>query len=426
MCAKGYIEERIENLQRRVKQIAENPRPEFLRANRLRYEIELEAMLHVREAWKEGRPFAILRTIFSLTKALGFEYQGYIDWGDRVRDPKRYYDIAVSRLGFPEHTCDRTMTALGLFLSGEVPVPKLFSLARVPCDPERWSSQAACELSGTLYFELSRQNTNDLQNLESAAEQFGELIEFAERSVPGIKYSEDRLIEHLEMDQKAYDYFCDTYKLRKLVPCPLSAQDCFRLATVPSRYPNPAKALEYAKAYHDELFERADKGIGGVHEEKLRIAWLATGPYGRSTFELLRKKGVSMVWFHYGTAAHHYGVIDSVYGDSLYGRKLKPLEELARMEHWTSNAWGGDYEMWTDSLLKVCKELKVDAVVAFLQTGCVTTNSLKKVTADRLKNELGIPTLDLPGREFFATPAATDQMNQKLEQFLDICIANKK
>ena len=45
-----------------------------------------------------------------------------------------------------------------------------------------------------------------------------------------------------------------------------------------------------AIAYHDELFERADKGIGGVHEEKLRIAWLATGPYGRSTFELLRKK----------------------------------------------------------------------------------------------------------------------------------------
>lgn len=426
MSPVGFIDEQIAKLQRRVKQIAENPRREFLRANRLRYEIELESMLHVKESWQAGKPFAILRGIFTLTTPLGFEYQGYIDWGDRVRDPRRYYDIAVGRLGFPDHTCDRTMTALGLYLSGEVPTPKLFTPSRVPCDPERWSGQAACEMSGTLYFELSRQNTNDLEALEAAAEQFGELIEFAEKSVPGIKYDEDKLIELLEMDQKATDYFRDTYKLRKQAPCPLSAQDCFRLATVPSRFPNPEKALEYARAYHDELFERVEKGIGGVHEEKLRIAWLATGPYGRSTFDLLDKKGVSMVWFHYGTSARQYGVIESVYGDNVYGRRLKPLEEVARLQHWTTNIWGGGYEMWTDSLLKVCKDLKVDAVIAFLQTGCVTTNSLKKVTADRLRDELGIPTLDLQGREFFATDAATAEMNQKLEEFLDLCIANKK
>ncbi|MBI2856700.1 MAG: 2-hydroxyacyl-CoA dehydratase [Chloroflexi bacterium] len=426
MSPQGFVDEQIQNLQRRVKAIAENPRPEFLKANKLRYEIELENMLRVKEAWGQGRPFAVLRGIVALTRPLGFEYMGYIEWGDRVRDPQRYRNIAVGKLGFPEHTCDRTMTSLGLFLSGEVPVPRLLTTLRVPCDPERWSSQAAAEFGGVLYFELARLNSNDYENIHNAAEQFGELIEFAEKSVPGIKYDEDRLVELLQMDQQAYNYFYDSFELRKRVPCPLSAQDCFRLATVPSRYPNPQKALEYARMYHDELFERAEKGVGGVKEEKLRIAWMATGPYGKSTYDLLAKKGVSMVWFHYGTGAHSYGAIRSVYGDNTYGRKLTPLEELARVEHWTANAWGGDYELWTDSLVRICKELKVDAVVDFLQMGCVTTNSLKKISAERLKKEVGVPTLDLPGREQFATEEETIQMNQKLEEFLDLCIANKK
>lgn len=42
------------------------------------------------------------------------------------------------------------------------------------------------------------------------------------------------------------------------------------------------------------------------------------------------------------------------------------------------------------------------------------------------KEELGIPTLDPEGREFFATESGQAEMNRKLEEFLDLCIANKK
>ena len=43
-----------------------------------------------------------------------------------------------------------------------------------------------------------------------------------------------------------------------------------------------------------------------------------------------------------------------------------------------------------------------------------------------LREELGIPTLDLEGREFFATESSRIDMNKRLEEFLDMCIANKK
>ena len=108
-----FIQEQIDNLQRRIKNIEQNPRPEFLKSNKLRYEIELENYLHVMDAQKDGKPFAILRGLHVLTQPLGFEIEGYIEWGDRVRDPQRYLDVAVNKFGFPEHTCDRTMTGLG-------------------------------------------------------------------------------------------------------------------------------------------------------------------------------------------------------------------------------------------------------------------------------------------------------------------------
>lgn len=419
-----FIEDQIKNLQRRVRNIEQNPRPDYLQSNKLRYEIELEGYLSVWEAWKAGKPFAILGGVEPLTHPLGFQMQGYVEWGDRVTNPQKYYDLAVSKMGFPEHTCDRTMIALGLLLSGEVPIPKLIVSRRVPCDPERWSAMAAAKYAGVLFFDLCRLCSTGDDNIRYLAEQVGELIEFAEKSIPGIKYDEGKLIEVLEMDHQAHRYMQDTYNLRKRVPCPISPQDSFRIMRLPHRYHDPAKVLEYCRVYHDEMFERAEKGIGGVPEEKLRLAWLATGPYGRSTFDLLVRKGVSLPWFHYGVAAYNFGVLHDDYGDNKYGRKLTPLEELGRLFNY--NTWSGASEVWVDSLLQVCQELKIDAVVDFLQAGCVVTKNLKRITAQRLKEELGIPTLDVEGREFFSTEAAAVEMNKKLEEFIDMCIANKK
>ncbi|MBI4296003.1 MAG: 2-hydroxyacyl-CoA dehydratase, partial [Chloroflexi bacterium] len=332
----------------------------------------------------------------------------------------------VSKLGFPEHTCDRTMTALGLVLSGEVPLPRYVVAHRVPCDPERWSPMAASKFTGTLFYGISKAVNNDYDGLRFVAEQMEEAIEFAERSIPGIKYNEDDLIERLEIEKQAADLYRETYELRKRVPCPLSPQDCFRLGARPGGNHNAQRGLEYVRAYHDELFERAEKGMSGVSEEKLRIAWLATGPYGRSAMDLLARKGVSMVWFNYGVSAGNYGVIRNDLGDATFSKKLTPLENAMLMGNWITNTWGGTSETWVDPLVQICRELKVDAVVDFLQVGCVTTKNLKRITTQRLQEELGIPTLDVEGREFFTTEAGAIEMNKKLEDFFDLCIANKK
>jgi benzoyl-CoA reductase/2-hydroxyglutaryl-CoA dehydratase subunit BcrC/BadD/HgdB len=341
-----------------------------------------------------------------------------------VQDARKYYDIVVTKAGYPEHTCDRTMTALGLLLNGELPTPNLVAALRMPCDPERWSYMAAAEYSGALFFGMDNALGVHSDSLRYLADQLGEFIEFAETNVPGIKYDEDKLVELLHMDREAFDLMRRTYELRKRVPCPLSPKDAFRLALLPSWYSNPVKALGYQRAYTDELFERAELGVGGVGEEKLRVAWLATGPFGGPTFDLLAEKGVSIPWFHYGIAARSFGVVhDAYFEEGFYGRGLSPLEEMARFPNY--NAWGDLADKWIDPLIQVCRDLHIDAVIDFLQPGCVVTKCLRQVTSERVKNELGIPVLDLEGREFFDSPAARAEMDRKLETFLDSCIQNR-
>jgi len=334
-------------------------------------------------------------------------------------------NIAVGKFGFPDHTCDRTMTALGLFLSGEVPLPRLMTSHRVPCDPIRWSTTAAAKYGGVLFYDISRLNSCGFQNLQCSAEQIEDLVEFAEKSMPGIKYDESKLIEDLEIDARAAQYMYETYELRKKVPCPISPQDVFHTNRVPSRYPHPEKMLEYYRMYRDELAERAAKGKGGVPEEKLRIAWLATGPYGRSTFDLLARKGVALPWFHIGAAAHTFGLARADYGDeSVYGRKLTPLQEL--VVNWNTNTWAdNNINKWVETLITACRDLKIDAVVDFLQIGCIVTKNVKRITAQRVWEELRIPTLDVEGRELVANEGAQAELNKKLEEFVDMCIAKK-
>ncbi|MBM2825218.1 MAG: hypothetical protein HW402_882, partial [Dehalococcoidales bacterium] len=69
-----FVQDQIDNARRRIKNIEENPRPEYMKTNKLRYEIELEEWLELDENWKAGKPFAMLTGVGGagrLTRPLG-------------------------------------------------------------------------------------------------------------------------------------------------------------------------------------------------------------------------------------------------------------------------------------------------------------------------------------------------------------------
>ncbi len=87
------------------------------------------------------------------------------------------------------------------------------------------------------------------------------------------------------------------------------------------------------------IFERAEKGFGGMLEERLRLMWCNIGiNYDESIYRWLQQQGVAF-YYVYGMLAHSLGLRMGFYGDPWNGRQLTPLEEEARYIFY--NSWGG-------------------------------------------------------------------------------------
>jgi benzoyl-CoA reductase/2-hydroxyglutaryl-CoA dehydratase subunit BcrC/BadD/HgdB len=414
-----FLNEQIAKLERRIAYIENNPSRTDLKTNKELYELELNGIHELIEAWRADEPFAIMTGLEVIAKSLGFHAWNYIAAGDRVTDPQRYLNAAV-QAGYSDHSCDRTLAALGLLLRGEAPLPKMVVSIRFACEPERLTTVAAAQHSSALYYALDNPLGWHYEGLRYVADQMGEMIELAESNIPGIRFDEERFLEMEDNYREARRLARMNYELRKRVPCPIAPKDAFRLD-----YLGDSKAgLAFMHRRLDEIADRADRGIGGVPEEKLRVAWMATGPFNRETFKILVDKGVSVPWFHFGGAASVYGLVPFGNHEERYGRKLSVLERMAEVAHFSGWAQTADY--WVDPLIQACRDLKIDAVVDFLQPGCVVTKGLKKIVATRVQNELGIPVLDLEGRQFFSSPTAEAQMNERLSQVLDVWIENKE
>jgi benzoyl-CoA reductase/2-hydroxyglutaryl-CoA dehydratase subunit BcrC/BadD/HgdB len=421
----NYIEAEYAKMERRVKKIRENPDPTKLKATGMLYELEMELRAHELEAWKEGRPFCFGPNFPALITSMGFEYLPIQNEADRVTNADKYFDILRTH-GYPDYHCDRTIIGVGMVLAQDVPVPAMTVAVNQACDPIMLMGHTIGQYYSPHHFCIdidAVHNEPTERLLQYTTNQLGEWIEFAEARVPGIKYNEDRMLELTEMDKQACDYLRDIYELRKRSPCPLSGQDVFRLPRNPSQFPNPQKCVDYYRTLRDEIGERADKGLGAVKEEKVRIMWTITAPFFADVFKLLENQGASVVHFQVGGAARFFGTKGYYGDDSEYGRKLTPLEDQARVL--TMNSWAGLANRWVDDTIYFCKELNVDGIVNFEQWGCVAAVLTRKVLQDRVEAELGIPNLFVEGRNLDTSTFDIEDFRERMEHFVGVCVDRK-
>ncbi len=166
----------------------------------------------------------------------------------------------------------------------------------------------------------------------------------------------------------------------------------------------------------------ADKGMGAVKEEKLRVMWGVSGPFFADPFRFLEEKGVSIPYWHIGEGSRFSGAHFPFYGDeSEYGRKLSPLEDEARM--FNSSAWGGLGKRWIEDTIFLCRDLSIDALIYYQLWGCTVTVNLGKIVADAVERELGIPTLLVEGRCLDQESFDQRELENKLADFVEMCLA---
>ncbi len=419
-----YLEGEIGRFQKRLQKIKENPDPTKLRANAMLYELQLDDAISQLEDYKAGKPFSYGYPRFIL-HAMGFTVYGGHGQADRTAQGEgntRYIDILRDD-GWPDLACDRTVVAILLVTSGDYPKPHFVSVCNESCEFASHNSQALAQLCKVPYFVVDIGNDCDEENLKYVADQLGQEVEFIEKNVPGTKYNEDKLIELQYYDRLGAKIQREVYEFRKRRPCPINPRDAQREQRGAGRYRNPEKGIEYLKAQRDEIFERAEKGIGVMKEEKLRLMWTTVGiNHDESIYKWLEDQGVAL-HYAWGMHARQIGIRMGFYGDPWNGRKLTPIEEEARFCFY--NSWNGRGQRLIDDWLFIAKDQGVDGIVYPLQPGCLPVLSIHKLFADAAE-AVGIPTLRLDIRGIFREGYNQQDVKNKLSNFMEICLARKQ
>ncbi|MBI2957687.1 MAG: 2-hydroxyacyl-CoA dehydratase [Chloroflexi bacterium] len=425
----NIFEVEIAKYERRLKRIASSPGSNMLASNRLLYEAHLEQNREQLRWWQEGKPF-ISQSAFGIetfVQAFGdFQMLNLIPIADRLGT--RLAEAAfekVRAMGLPEYACDRTTLFFPLaIMGGELPRPKLIVTRTGACNVMSNSHRALGQMMGVPVFtiEVPFQEPHQ-EHLGYVVAQLEQLIEWIEVNLPGAKYDEEKLAEMQQATKPYFDALHDIYELRKLVPCPDHPRDVFREPVHPGQFVNPGKMIEYYQSYRDELRERVRTGFVPVGEEKMRIVWGITGPYGSGIWDYLAGRGVSVPWWQYGGTARIF--YKPTLGDvTEFGRKLSPLEEVARTMLY--NSWGGDGERWIRDTVMVCRDFKADGFVQFEQTGCQPVLGLGRLVAQRLEKDLGIPSWQVEERQLLGHSERTEaEFVSGLGAFIDLCFNRK-
>lgn len=332
----------------------------------------------------------------------------------------------VRAMGMPDYACDRTVLFLPLaVMDNDLPRPQVLVAYTGSCEVVHDSHRTLARLLNVPFYSTDVPFEDPAsKHLPYVVKQLEGLIEWVEAKVPGARFDEKKLVELQRYSRRWRQALHEIHLLRQKVPCPDHPQDVFREPPYPSQFTDPSLIVQYYEAYRDELKERASRRWTPVGEEKLRLVWAITGPYGSGIWKYLAGRGVSVPFWQFGAAPRDFWM--PIEGDqSEFGKSLSPLEEEARTMLY--NSWGGIGERWIRDTVSMCRDFNADGLVLFEQTGCAPVSGIGQIVVDRVQGELGIPVWRTEGRQLLATNER-DKANfmSGLEVFVDHCLETKK
>ena len=191
----NFYEYNVARLESRIKKIDENPDPTKLRSNRIRYEMDLEQAKEQLRAWREGKPFSEGGGFMAgmLVGAMGFAPSSFTEAAYAAPDAMRYLDLARSK-GLPvDNSCDMTSVPFAMSECGELAKEDLLVCDQHGCTAMMLAGVSMKHAQGTYSFSIDCGFEENETNLKHVTDQLYELIEFTEKSFPGvIKYDEEQ------------------------------------------------------------------------------------------------------------------------------------------------------------------------------------------------------------------------------------------
>lgn len=201
--------------------------------------------------------------------------------------------------------------------------------------------------------------------------------------------------------------------LLKAVPCPVRSIDGFANFLIMALAGGTPEAVRDTRWMRDYAAENVKKGIGGVRNEKLRIAWPYTHVFFDSELFVWIEKTFNAVVImdilgHYHISPHDTSTIDECFESLALGTLDYAMIDTCR----------GPVEYYIDYLIRFVKDYKIDCVVIPIQFACKHLYSILKVAVDAVRKETGVPCLIFGCDPYDSREVPSGEVRRKIQEFL--------
>jgi benzoyl-CoA reductase/2-hydroxyglutaryl-CoA dehydratase subunit BcrC/BadD/HgdB len=246
-------------------------------------------------------------------------------WGENFagvcaakRDAEKYLQKAEGD-NFSRSLCTYATCTIGFDmwreeLGGEMPpgVPwggmgrpdMIIGSAQQLCDPRfKWPQATQHYLQdvpvfvGSMYYPPWDPNIDQHEQekiyVKYATAELHELVKFCERHT-GKRMDWDRLAATVDLSDRTWDLFIDTYELRKAMPTPMDTGDAMNTMVPFTFNLGTQEAYDFYLALREELEEKIANKQGVAEHEKYRVIWGAGLPswFALADFQYFNDKGV--------------------------------------------------------------------------------------------------------------------------------------
>jgi benzoyl-CoA reductase/2-hydroxyglutaryl-CoA dehydratase subunit BcrC/BadD/HgdB len=259
-----------------------------------------------------------------------------------------------------------------------------------------------------------------------ATEELRECVRFCEKHT-GTKMDWDRLEAIVDLSDKTWDLFIDTYDLRKAMPTPMDTGDAMNTMVPITFMLGTQEAYDFYLELNAELKEKISEKKGVADEEKYRLAWGAGLPswFALGDFQYFNEKGAVF------PAETTYRVAEKLSRLDL-PKTSDPLEHIAwrfirYYTHWYDKARQRTGSIpKVERIIELIEDYKLDGVVFHSAFSCRSWHAGIIMQAETLKRVYGdIPTLIMEGDIVDISAYNEVDTHNRIDAFIEALAAAK-
>jgi benzoyl-CoA reductase/2-hydroxyglutaryl-CoA dehydratase subunit BcrC/BadD/HgdB len=302
--------------------------------------------------------------------------------------------------------------------AGNIPMPDLIFCCSNICNTVvKWYENLAKTLNvPIIMFDMPFNHSYDVP-AHSIAYMRGQ-IELAITRLEEItsrKFDYDKFGEIMQISNETCHWWKKATDLAKHKPSPLSGFDMFNYMAIIVCMRGKKEGRDIFKLWHDELEEKAKRGIGPWkdQEERYRVMWdgIACWPHLSFTYKTLKKYGVNMV--------------TSTYPESWNIRYAKnDLDGMARA--YSANYANRNLDYGTGNVSKLVSDFALEGIIYHSNRSCKLMDFRQYEVQRRVGDATGVPSVIFDGDQTDPRVFSEGQYETRIQALLEMIELRKQ